>query len=154
MLQLSKTEQVLHEMRNFQLDILALSEVRWTGSGKNQLDNQCANIYSGPETRHEKGFAFMTTRETSRYLLKWTLISSRILVARFLGRQEKLSVVFCYAPTNLAVIEYKVEFYQTLQSLVNSILKHDTTCILGDLNPVVGKTVFIQSSWCEDLFWI
>ncbi|KAK2702422.1 hypothetical protein QYM36_018967 [Artemia franciscana] len=126
-------------MRNFQLNILALSVVKWTGSGKKQLDNQCANIYSGPETRLKKGFAFMMTRETLRSLLKWTLISSRILVARFLGRWAKLPVLFCYAPKNFVEIECKVEFYETLQSVVNSILKLDTTLVLGDLNAVVGN---------------
>ncbi|XP_065565936.1 craniofacial development protein 2-like [Artemia franciscana] len=88
------------------------------------------------------------TRETSRSLLKWTPISPRILVARFTGRQAKLSVVVCYAPTNVAEVETKKEFYHSLQTVVNNIPKHDIMCILSDLNAIVGN----YESYCPQAF--
>ena len=127
-------------MRKYQLYILALSEIRWTGPGEKQLDNQCIIFYSSPEIRPKKGAAHMMTRGTSRFLLKWTPIFSRILVAaRFSGSQAKVSIVVCYASTNITETDCKEEFYQTLQSVVNSIPKQKITCILGDLNYVVGN---------------
>ncbi|KAK2705237.1 hypothetical protein QYM36_017323 [Artemia franciscana] len=42
-------------------------------------------------------------------------------------------------------IETKEEFYHTLQVMVNSILKHDIMCVLGDLNAVVGN----DKSYCR-----
>ncbi|KAK2701824.1 hypothetical protein QYM36_019536 [Artemia franciscana] len=66
------------------------------------------------------------------------------LSARFSGYQAKFSVVVSYAPKNVAVIEYKEEFYQPLQSVVNSIPKHHITYILRDLNVVVGN----DESYC------
>ncbi|KAK2726096.1 hypothetical protein QYM36_000527 [Artemia franciscana] len=114
MSQLSKTEQSLQEKQRYHLDILALSEVRWTGSREKQLDDHSTILYCGAESRHEQGVALIMTRDTSRSLLKWTPISPRILVARFTGRQAKLSVVVCNAPINVAEVESKEEFYHTL----------------------------------------
>ena len=131
-------------MRRYHLDILALSEVRWTGSGEKQLEDRSTILYSGAESRHEQGVALIMTKETSRSLLKWTPISPRILVAGFTGGQAKLPVVVCYAPTNVAEVETKEEFYLTLQAVVNNILKHDIMCVLGDLNVIVGN----DESWC------
>ncbi|XP_065579607.1 uncharacterized protein LOC136039637 [Artemia franciscana] len=73
----------LEEMHRYHLDILALSKVRWTGSGEQQLDDHSAILNSSIESRHERGVALTMTRETSRSLLKWTPISSRIFVVRF-----------------------------------------------------------------------
>ena len=142
MSQLLKTEQVLHEMKKYQLDVLALSEVRCTGSGEKQLDNQCIILYCGPESRHEKGVALMMTRETSIFLLNWAPVSSRIFVARFSDRQAKLFVAVCYALTNVIEIECKEEFCRTLQSV--DIPRNYIKCILGDLNVVVRN----DESYC------
>ncbi|KAK2702616.1 hypothetical protein QYM36_018779 [Artemia franciscana] len=51
MVQLFKTEQVVNEMDNYGLDILALSEVRWTGAGSQTLKKGSTILHSGTEKK-------------------------------------------------------------------------------------------------------
>ncbi|KAK2707952.1 hypothetical protein QYM36_015586 [Artemia franciscana] len=53
MRQLSKTEQVLREMKQYYFDILALSEIRWKGVGQETLDDGYVMLYSG-EDNHDR----------------------------------------------------------------------------------------------------
>ncbi|KAK2704823.1 hypothetical protein QYM36_017017 [Artemia franciscana] len=81
MVQLSKTEQVVNEMDNYGLDILALSEVRWTGAGSQTLKKGSTILHSGTEKKKEAGVAIMLSKSASRALMKWTPINERIIVA-------------------------------------------------------------------------
>jgi hypothetical protein len=49
-----------------------------------------------------------------------------------------VTIIQCYAPTNLAESETKDQFYQQLQETVDSSPKRDIIMILGDLNAKVG----------------
>ena len=135
----SKTEQVLRALKDYHLDLLAVSEVRWLGSGSNKLDGDVTIIYSGSQQKREYGVALMMTKQTSQALLQWTPVSPRILKARFIGAHVKLSVIVCYAPTNDATDEAKDEFYRALNSVANDIPRHDMACFLGDFNAKVGN---------------
>ncbi|KAK2722883.1 hypothetical protein QYM36_003170 [Artemia franciscana] len=115
MSQLSKTEQVLKEMSQYNLEILALSKVRRPGSGIEKLPSGHSIIFFGPGSRRQHGVALMMTRKTNLSFLKRQPVSSRILTARFSRQHAKLSVVVCYTPTCEASDDVKEEFYGTLQ---------------------------------------
>ncbi|KAK2721727.1 craniofacial development protein 2-like [Artemia franciscana] len=55
MSQLSKTEQVLREMKQYNIDILALREIRWKGVGQETLDHGYVLSYSGEDNYHQAG---------------------------------------------------------------------------------------------------
>ena len=48
-----KTEQIVDEMNNYGIDILGISESRWTGTGKVRLEGGETVLYSVVEIRHE-----------------------------------------------------------------------------------------------------
>ena len=53
-----KSAQVMREMRRYHLDILGISECRWTGSGKIRTQTGETIIYSGrPDDHHSNGVA-------------------------------------------------------------------------------------------------
>ncbi|KAK2706539.1 hypothetical protein QYM36_016540 [Artemia franciscana] len=89
----------------------------------------------------------MLSKSASRALTKWTPINERIIVARFTGRQAKLTVVACYAPTNEADDTTKDNFYNTLQAVAKDIPSHDLVCFVGDFNAKVGS----DKSYCPEV---
>ena len=56
-------------------------------------------LYTGEQNGGEKGVAFFLSVRAKRALIEWLPISSRVIVARFKGRKNNLSVLQAYAPT-------------------------------------------------------
>ena len=56
-----------------------------------------------------------------------------------LSRYVNLSIIQVYAPTNEANVEDKDNFYEHLQTVVDSVHKHDILLVMGDLNAKVGE---------------
>jgi hypothetical protein len=46
-------------------------------------------------------------------------VSPRILTARFNSKDRKVSILQCYAPTNVADDKEKEDFYEQLQALLD-----------------------------------
>ena len=127
-------------MRRYNLKILGLSETRWAGSGRTQLASGDTIIHSGREEGqpHTHGVALLMTPEATRALLSWEPMSPRILTARFNSKGRKVTIIQCYAPTNVAVTEEKDDFYQQVQAAIDKTPKRDMKILMGDLNAKVG----------------
>ena len=80
----------------------------------------------------------MMMKKAEQALLEWKPISDRIIYARFFSMYVKLSIIQVYAPTNEANVEDKDNFYEQLQTVVDSVHKHDILLVMGDLNAKVG----------------
>ena len=50
--QMGKTKQLVNEMKQYGIDIFGVSEVRWTGNGKMNLNTGEAIIHAGCEEKH------------------------------------------------------------------------------------------------------
>ena len=72
-------------------------------------------------------------------MLEWKPISDRIIYARFFSRYVKLSIIQVYAPINEANVEDKDNFYEQLQTVVDSVHKHDILLVMGGLNAKIGE---------------
>ena len=100
--QIGKTANVTREFRNYNLDILGLSEVRWTGFGEQKTAAGDSILCPGAEEEHHIGVGLILKREIRRTLLKRNSVNERIMSARFNSRFAKLTVIQVYAPTNYA----------------------------------------------------
>ena len=96
----SKLAQVIREMKRYRLDILGVSECRWTGSGRQVTHDGSTILYSGHEDTHIRGVALVITKEKANTLMEWDPISDRMIKARFNFKCCKLTIILCYAPSN------------------------------------------------------
>ena len=137
--QIGKTANVTWEFRKYNLDLLGLSEVRWTGFGELKTATGESILYSGAEEEHHRGVGLILKKEVRRTLLKWNPVNGRIMSAHFNSRFAKLTIIQVYAPTNDAEDESKEEFYEQLQREVEATPRHDVLIVMGDLNAKIGQ---------------
>ena len=138
--QTGKLAQVLKEMKQYKINILGITESRWTETGKRKLGTGETIIWSGrTDGHHKEGVALIIKKEHTHTLLKWEPINERLLYTRFNSKFAKLSVIVCYAPTEDAEDEIKDKFYESLQAIIAKIPKHDVLMIIGDFNAQVGN---------------
>ncbi|XP_078682172.1 uncharacterized protein LOC144916725 [Branchiostoma floridae x Branchiostoma belcheri] len=123
--------QLLKEFDEYQVNILGISEMRWTGSGK--LCNEGKTVlFSGHEDQHRRGVGLILDKEASRALTGWKPVSDRIITARFQSRHGRTTIVQVYAPTDDAEESIKDQFYELLQDTFDSIPNHDVKILMGD----------------------
>ena len=116
--QCGRLDQVLNEMQKYKLDILGLSEVRWTGQGR-FTSGQFTMLYSGREKDHYQGVGILLSKNTAKALIGWKPVNERIITARFATRHAKITVVQIYAPTESASGGEKDKFYEQMQDELN-----------------------------------
>ena len=136
--QCGKLDQIIHEMDNYSLEILGISEMRWTGKGKMSKGNKTI-LYSGYDNLHTHGVGIILSKDAGKALIGWTPVNHRIITARLCSRHGKTTIIQAYAPTENSDDDEKDEFYGTLQDLIDSIPNHDIKILMGDFNAQIGQ---------------
>ena len=140
---IGKSAQVARDMDKYKIDVI--SECRWMGHGKVEMNTGEIVIFSGREDNiHRHGVAIMMTKKAEQVLLEWKPSSDRIIYARFFFKYMKLSMIQVYAPTNKANVKDKENFCEQLQTVVDSVHKHDILLVMGDLRTgITFKIIFV-----------
>ena len=92
-------------MKSYGLNILRMSEVRWSEFGETTTHDGATFIYSGrPEGDNvsREGMGIFIGKEAKRSLIEWHQVSARIIVARFKTTIRNTVMIQCYAPTPVA----------------------------------------------------
>ena len=118
-----KTAIVPREMKNYHLDILGISELRWTGCGEVKVNTGETILYSGSEEQYHRGVGILLSSETRTCLIKWNPVSERIITARFNSKYLQATIIQIYSPTNDADNEQKDTFYEKLQKEIEATPK-------------------------------
>ena len=133
-----KLEVVKQEMARVNVDILGISELKWTGMGEFNSDDHYT-YYCGQESLRRNGVAIMVNKRVRNAVLACNLKNDRMISVRFQGKPFNITVIQVYAPTNSAE-EAEVEwFYEDLQDLLELTPKKDICFIIGDWNAKVGS---------------
>ena len=133
-----KLELVKQEMARVNVDILAISELRWTGMGEFNSDDHYI-YYCGQESLRRNGVAIMVNKRIQNAVLGCNLKNERMISVHFQGKPFNITVIQVYAPTSNAE-EAEVEgFYEDLQDLSELTPKKDVLFITGDWNAKVGS---------------
>ena len=133
-----KLEVVKQEMAKVNINILGVSELKWTGMGDFNSDDHYI-YYCGQESLRRNGVPIMVNKRVSIAVLGCNLKNDRMISVRFQGKPFNITVIQVYAPTSNAE-EAEVEwFYEDLQDLLELTPQKDVLFIIGDWNVKVGS---------------
>ena len=74
-----KVEELEHELRRYQWQVIGLSEVRWTGIGETTTEDGHKIWFSGQEKKHKHGVGFIVRKEAIGCVKSCMPVSSRII---------------------------------------------------------------------------
>ena len=144
MYETGKLYQVAAEMRAYNLALLGISETRWTQCSRKKLNSGELLLYSGHEDEdspHTQGVALMLSKAAQKALIGWAAHGPRIITASFHTKERRINmnVIQCYAPTNDSEEEVKDQFYNRLQSVIDTFPERDVTILMGNFNAKIGS---------------
>ena len=118
-------------MARVNVDILGMSELKWTGMGELNSDDHYI-YYCGQESLRRNGVAIMVNKRVRNAVLGCSLKNDRMISVCLQGKSFSITVISVYALTSNAE-ETEVEwFYEDLQDLLELTAKKDVLFIIGD----------------------
>ena len=125
-----KLEVVKQEMARVNVDILGISELKWTGKGEFNSDDHYI-YYCRKESLRRNGVAIMVNKRVRNAVLGCSLKNYRMISVHLQGKPFHITVIQVYAPTSNAE-EAEVEWFcEDLQDLLELIPKRDVLFIKG-----------------------
>ena len=94
----SKLEVVKLEMARVNINILGISECRWTGMGEFNSDDHYI-YYCREESLRRPGVAIIVNKRVQNAVLGCNLKTDRMISVRFQGKQFSITVIQVYAPS-------------------------------------------------------
>ena len=108
-----KSEMVKQEMARVNVDILEISELKWTGMDEFNSDDHCI-YYCGQESLRRNGVAIMVNKRVWNAVLGCNLKNDRMISVHFQGKPFHITVIQVYAPTSTAEEAEVDRFYEDL----------------------------------------
>lgn len=119
------------------MDITAVQEVRWDGSGSLKTQEMTI-LYSGGE-KHERGVGFVIKNSFLPNIVRFEPISDRSCYIELKGKWFNILIINCYAPTDDKNEEIKNAFYEELDRICDALPTGKPKIILSDFNAKIGK---------------
>ena len=119
-----KLEVVKQEMARVNINILGISELKWTAMGEFNSDNHYI-YYCGQESLRRNGVAIIVSKRVQNAVLGCNLKSDRMISVHFQGKSFNITVIQVYAPTSNAEKAEVDWFYEDLQDLLELIPPKD-----------------------------
>ena len=133
-----KLEVVKQDMGRVNIDILGISELKWTGMGEFNSDDHYI-YYCGEESLRRNGVALTVNKRVWNAVLGGNLKKDRMISIHFQGKPFNIMVIQVYAPTSNAEKAEVERFCEDLQDLLELTPKKDALFIIGDCNAKVGS---------------
>ena len=111
-----KLEVVKQEMARMNVNILGISELKWTGMGEFNSDDHYI-YYCGQESLRRNGVGIIVNKRVQMQYLNPISKKTEISV-RFQGKPFNIRVIQAYAPTSNAEEAEVERFYEDLQDLL------------------------------------
>ena len=125
-------------MARANVDILGISELKWTGVGEFNSDDHYI-YYCGQKSLRRNGVAIMVNKRVRNAVLGCNLKNDRMISFHLQGKPFNITVIQVYAPTSNAEEADAERFYEDLQDLLELTPKKDVLFIIGDWNAKEGS---------------
>ena len=111
-----------NEMARLNIDILGISELKWTGMGKFHSHDHYI-YYCGQESFRRNGVAMVVNNRAQNAVLGCNLKTERMISVRFQGKPFNIKKIQVYALTSYTEEAEVEQFYEDLQDLLELTLK-------------------------------
>ena len=96
-----KLEVVIQEMARVNVDILGISELKWTGMGEFNSDDHYI-YHCGKKSLRRNEVAIIVNKRVQNAVLGCNLKNDRMISVCFLGKSFNIMVIQVYGPTSNA----------------------------------------------------
>ena len=110
-----KLEVVKQEMARMNVNILGISELKWTRIGEFNSDDHYI-YYCRQESLRRNGVVIMVNRRVRNAVLGCNLKNDRMISVRFQGKPFNITLIQIYAPTSNAEEAEVERFYEDLKT--------------------------------------
>ena len=108
-----KLEVVKQAMARVNINILGISELKWTGMGEFNSDNHCI-YYCGQESLRRNGVAITVNKRVQNAVLGCNVKNDRMISVHIQGKPFNITVIQVYAPNSNAEKAEVEWFYEDL----------------------------------------
>ena len=98
-----KLEVVKQEMARVNINILGISELKWTGMDEFRSDDHYI-YYCGQESLRRNGVAIIVNKTVQNAVLECNLKNNRMISVRFQCKPFSITVIQVYAPTSSVLV--------------------------------------------------
>ena len=110
------------EIARVNIDVLGISEVKWTGMGEFNSDDHYI-YYCRQESLRRNGVAITVNKRVQNAVLRCNLKNNRMISVHFQGRPFNMTVSQGYVPVANTEESGDERFYEDLQDLLELTLK-------------------------------
>ena len=143
-----KLEVVKQEMARVNIDILGVSELRWTAMGEFNSDDHYI-YYCGQESLRRNGVAIIVNNRVQNAVLGCNLKNDRMISVCFQGKPFNIMAIQVYALTSNAEEAEAEWFYEDLQDLLELTPPKVVLFIIGDWDAKVVR----RNTWSNRQIW-
>ena len=131
-------EVVKQQKARLNINILGISELKWTRMGKFNSDDHYI-YYCRQESLKRNGIALIVNKRIQNAVLGCNLKNDRMISVHFQGKPFNIMVIQVYALSSNAEEAEVEQFYEDLQDLLELTSKTDVLFITGDWNAKEGS---------------
>ena len=118
-------------MARVNINILGITELKWTGMGKFNSDDHYIYYY-GQESLRRNTVALIVNKRVQNAVLWCNLKNNRMVSVCFQDKPFSITVIQVYAPNSNADKDEVEQFYEDLQDLLELTTQKVVLFIIGD----------------------
>ena len=138
-----KLEVFKQEMARVNIDVIGISELKWTGMGEFNSDDHHI-YYCGHESLRRNGVVIIVNKRVQNALLGCNPKNDRMISVRFQGKPFSITVIQVYAPNSNAEEAEVEKFYEDLRDLLELTPQKYILFIIWEWNAKVEVKRYLE----------